>query len=145
MYYKYDNLIAPGIPGDLFVNEINSTAITVTWEEPLVTNGNITLYQVFYSLGNHTVIDVGVDMIVVVDATMNTRRYEVDIFGLDHFTTYTVAVRARTRIGFGNLTETFSILTDPFSKYITSYSCIVNTVTLSCSPYPVIRTYTDIP
>ena len=127
------------------MDEINSTAITVMWEEPLVTNGIITLYQVFYSLGNHTVIDVNVDMIVVVVATMNTRRYEVDIFGLDHFTTYTVAVRARTRIGFGNLTETFSILTDPFSKYITSYSCIVNIITLSCSPYPVIRTYTDIP
>ena len=103
------------------MDEINSTAITVMWEEPLVTNGIITLYQVFYSLGNHTVIDVDVDMMLVVTTTMNTSsRYQVDIFGLDHFTVYTVAVRARTCIGFGSLTETFSILTDPFSKYITS-------------------------
>ena len=120
------------------MDEINSTAITVMWEEPLVTNGVITLYEVFYSLGNHTVIDVDGTTRVEVNAIMNTSRYEVDIFGLDHFTVYTVAVRARTHIGFGNLTETFSVLTDPFSKYITSQSRIINTATLSYSPYLVI-------
>ena len=113
MLYCVNHSIAPGIPGDLFVNEINSTAITVTWDEPLVTNGIITMYEVFYSVGNHTVLDIDNDMMVLVDAT-NT---EVSIHGLDHFTIYTVAVRAYTRIGAGNLTETFSILTDPFSKH----------------------------
>ena len=120
------------------MEEINSTAITVMWEEPLVTNGVITLYEVFYSLGNRSIIDVDDAIMVEVNAILNTSRYEVDIFGLDHFTTYTVAVRASTRIGFGNLTEFRSVLTDPFSKYITSYSCIVNTATLSYSPYLVI-------
>ena len=113
---KYDDhLIAPGIPGNLFVNEINSTAITVYWDEPLMTNGIITMYEVFYSLGDHAVLNVDDAMMVVVNATTST-SYEVVISGLDHFATYSVAVRANTRIGAGNLTETFSILTDPYSK-----------------------------
>ena len=107
-------MIAPGIPGDLFVNEINSTAITVTWVQPTVTNGIITIYEIFYSLGNHTVLD-DTATVVSVTATVNT-SYEIVIGGLDPFTIYTVAVRAFTRIGAGNLTQTFSILTDPFSK-----------------------------
>ena len=107
----------------MFVNEINSTAITVSWDEPLVTNGIITMYEIFYSVGNHTVLNVDNDTMVLVDAT-NTN--EVAIHGLDHFTTYTVAVRAYTRIGPGNLTDTFSILTDPFSKLLINnndYTC----------------------
>ena len=107
----------------MFVNEINSTAITVSWDEPLVTNGIITMYEIFYSVGNHTVLNVDNDMMVLVDAT-NTN--EVAIHELDHFTTYTVAVRAYTRIGPGNLTDTFSVLTDPFSKLLINnndYTC----------------------
>ena len=105
------HLIAPGIPGDFFVNEINSTAITVSWARPGVTNGIITMYEVFYSLGNHSVLDDNAAM-VPVTATANTSI----ISNLDPFTVYTVAVRAFTRIGPGNLTDTFSILTDPSSK-----------------------------
>ena len=108
------NLIVPGIPGDLFVNEINSTAVTVSWVEPSITNGIITMYEIVYSLGNHSVLDDDATVISVM-ATVNT-SYEIIIGGLDHFTVYTVAVRAYTRVGGGNLTETFSILTDPFSK-----------------------------
>ena len=98
----------------MFVNEINSTAITVTWEEPEVTNGIITMYEIFYSLGNHSDLDDNPTM-VPVTATMSD-TYDVIIGELDHFTIYTVAVKAFTRIGPGSLTETFSILTDPFSK-----------------------------
>ena len=110
------NLIVPGIPGDLFVNEINSTAITVSWVEPSITNGIITMYEIVYSLGNHSVLDDDATIISVM-ATVNT-SYEIIIGGLDHFTVYTVAVRAYTRVGGGNLTDTFNILTDPFSKYL---------------------------
>ena len=106
--------IAPGVPGDLFVNQINSTAIIVSWNEPNVTNGIITMYEILYSLGNHSVLDDNATVISVT-ATVNT-SYEIIIGGLDHFTVYSVAVRAYTRIGAGNLTDTFSILTDPFSK-----------------------------
>ena len=117
-------MIAPGIPGDLFVNEINSTAITVSWDEPEVTNGIITMYEIFYSVGNHAVLNVDDDTMVLVDATNTSARYEVVIGGLDHFTAYTVAVRAHTLIGPGNLTDTFSILTDPFSKLVIyNYTC----------------------
>ena len=49
-------------------------------------------------------------------STVNT-SYEIIIGGLDHFTLYIVAVRAYTRVGGGNITDTFSILTDPFSKF----------------------------
>ena len=108
-------MIAPGIPGNLFVNEINSTAITVYWYEPLVTNGIITMYKVFYSLGDHAVLNIDDAMMVVVNATTST-SYEIVISGLDHFTTYSVVVRANTRIGAGKLTDTFKILTDPYSK-----------------------------
>ena len=111
---EYDYLIVPGIPGDLFVNEINSTAIIVSWVEPSITNGIITMYEIVYSLGNHSVLDDDATVISVM-ATVNT-SYEIIIGGLDHFTVYTVAVRAYTRVGGGNLTNTFSILTDPFSK-----------------------------
>ena len=107
-------ILAPGIPGDLFVNEINSTAITVSWNQPAVSNGIITMYEIFYSLGNRTVLD---DDATVVPFTANVNiSYEIIIVGLDPFTIYTVAVRAFTRIGAGNFTETFSILTDPFGK-----------------------------
>ena len=106
--------LGPGIPGDLFVNQINSTAIIVSWNEPSVTNGIITVYEILYSLGNHSVLDDNATVISVT-ATVNT-SYEIIIGGLDHFTVYSVAVRAYTRIGAGNLTDTFSILTDPFSK-----------------------------
>ena len=108
------NLIVPGIPGDLFVNEINSTTVTVSWVEPSITNGIITMYEIVYSLGNYSVFDDDATVISVM-ATVNT-SYEIIIGGLDHFTVYTVAVRAYTHVGGGNLTETFSILTDPFSK-----------------------------
>ena len=107
-------MIAPGIPGDLFVNEINSTAIMVTWNKPDVTNGIITMYEILYSSDNLTVLDDDAT-VVEVNSTMND-TYKLIIDGLDPFTVYTVAVRAFTRIGSGNLTDTFSIYTDPSSK-----------------------------
>ena len=91
-----------------------------------MTNGIITMYEIFYSVGNHTVLNVDNDTMVLVNATNTSAHYEVAIHGLDHFTTYTVAVRAYTRIGPGNLTDTFSILTDPFSKLLINnndYTC----------------------
>ena len=107
-------LIVPGIPGDFFVNEINSTAVIVTWNEPDIANGIITMYEILYSLGNHSILDNNTST-VWVNETTNT-SYAIVISGLEHFTVYTVAVKAYTRIGGGNLTDTFSILTDPFSK-----------------------------
>ena len=107
-------MIAPGIPGDFFVNEVNSTAVTVSWVEPIITNGIITKYEIVYSLGNHSVLDDDATVISVM-STVNT-SYEIIIGGLDHFTVYSVAVRACTRVGGGNLTSTLSILTAPFSK-----------------------------
>ena len=108
--------IGPGPPGDLFVNEVNSTAIVVTWDQPGVTNGIITSYEILYSVGNVTTVSDN-NTSVLVDATTNT-SYERVIGGLDPFTVYTVVVRAYTRIGAGDLTDTFSILTDPDSKCI---------------------------
>ena len=105
--------IAPGPPGSLFVNEINSTAIIVSWSEPDVTNGIITSYEILYSVGN--ILDTDA-ISIPVDVITNT-SYQVIIGELDPFTMYSVAVRAYTRIGGGELTNTFSILTDPYSKF----------------------------
>ena len=131
MSYQVHNyfLIAPGIPSNLFVNEINSTAITVSWVQPAVTNGIITMYEIVYAPGNHSALDDDAT-VVPVTATANT-SYEIVIIGLDHFTIYTIVVRAFTRLGAGNLTETFSILTDPYSKS----SCVI------CAKYILSRVY----
>ena len=104
----------PGIPGDVLVNETNSTAITVSWAKPSITNGIITMYEVLYSLGNHSVLDDNTTVISVT-ATVNI-SYNIIIGGLDPFTIYSVAVRAYTRVGAGNLTDTLSVSTDPLSK-----------------------------
>ena len=110
----YLSIIAPGPPGDLFVNEVNSTAIVVTWDQPGVTNGIIASYEILYSIGNVTMVNENAAS-VLVDATTSTSYHHV-IGGLDPFTVYTVVVRAYTGIGAGDLTDTFSILTDPDSK-----------------------------
>ena len=86
----------------------------VTWIKPDATNGIITMYEIVYSVGNHSVFDGNATSVSVTETT-NT-SYATIISGLDHFTTYTIAVRAFTRIGAGNFTDPFSILTDPNSK-----------------------------
>ena len=121
-------LTVPGPPGNLFVNEINSTAIVVSWSEPDVSNGIIILYEILYFVGNVSSLDDDVTSVSVA-VTTNT-SYRVIIGGLDPFTMYSVAVRAYTSIGAGELTNTFSILTDPFSKkickhFITSFGTSV--------------------
>ena len=113
----------PGTPVDLFANEINSTAIVVSWSEPNETNGIITLYEILYSVGNMSSLDTS----VFVDVTTNT-SYQVIIGGLDPFPMYSVAVRAYTSIGAGELTDIFSILTDPFSK-----NMLCNCIVYSCT------------
>jgi len=110
----------PEAPGDLFVNEINSTAIIVTWDEPAIRNGIITRYEIVYSVGNVTEVDDENGTVVMVDVSTNT-SYSWVITGLDPFTVYTVIVRAYTRIGVGESTGTFSILTDPDSKFTISF------------------------
>ena len=72
------------------------------------------MYEILYSLGNHSVLDDNATVISVTE-TVNT-SYEIIIGGLDHFTIYSVAVRAYTHIGAGNLTDTFSVLTGQFCK-----------------------------
>ena len=110
-------ITVPDAPTHLFVNGINSTAIVVSWSEPDVTNGIITSYEILYSVGNVSSLDDDNVTSVSVDLTTNT-PYQVNIGGLDPFTLYSVAVRAYTRIGAGNLTGVFSILTDPYSKCV---------------------------
>ena len=114
--------IVPGLPGSLFVNEINSTAIVVSWSVPDVTNGIITSYEILYSVGNVSSLENNVTS-VLVDVTTNI-SYQVIIGELDPFTMYSVAVRAYTRIGAGELTDIFNILTDPFSKIFYLVLCI---------------------
>ena len=74
------------------------------------------MYEILYSVGNVTTVSDN-DNSVIVGVTTNT-SYRHVIGGLDPYTIYTVVIRAYTRIGAGDSTNTFSILTDPNSKYI---------------------------
>ncbi|XP_065903553.1 uncharacterized protein [Dysidea avara] len=127
--YMFTNLAVSDPPGSLFVDEINSTAIIVSWSEPDITNGIITSYEILYSVGN--ILDTDA-ISIPVDVTTNT-SYHVIIGGLDPFTMYSVAVRAYTRIGGGELTDTFSILTVGAETpiYLTVLSVDETTVTLN--------------
>ncbi|XP_065901361.1 phosphatidylinositol phosphatase PTPRQ-like [Dysidea avara] len=100
----------PGTPNHLFVNGIiNSTSIVVTWSEPDVTNGIITMYEVYFnksSFGDNTTN-------LMANTTTNT---SIIIGGLDPSTVYSVAVRAYTRVGDGELTDIFNIQPNPNSS-----------------------------
>jgi hypothetical protein len=82
--------------------------IEVTWNllSVDVSNGEIIRYEVCYALGS-AVSDCSTSkMVTGVDNTTT------DITGLTPVTLYTVAVRASTIVGFGNLGERTSITTN---------------------------------
>ena len=114
-------IIEPGIPGGLFVNVINASNVNVTWYRPNVTNGIIIAYEIVYS--NSTSLD---ETSLMINMITNTYHSYI-IAGLKPLTEYSVAVRAYTRIGAGNLTCNFSVWTNESGELIisTSYYLIV--------------------
>ena len=94
------------MPGDSPSNfrgaVINSTAVSLTWSEPLLPYGIITSYMITY---NSTGSQISV--------TVNTNSYLIS--GLDEFTMYTVFIRASTRVGVGP-SASLTVTTNPSCK-----------------------------
>ena len=93
----------PGDPPSNFRGTVvNSTAVSLTWSEPLLPHGIITSYMITY---NSTGSQISV--------TVNTNSYLIS--GLDEFTRYTVFIQASTRVGFGP-SASLTVTTNPSCK-----------------------------
>jgi len=100
-------LSAPGDPpSDFRAAVLNSTAISLTWSEPLHPYGIITSYTITYDNSS------GNQVSVIVDAG-DARSYLIS--GLDEFTTYEIFINASTRIGSGPAAE-LTVTTNPSRK-----------------------------
>ena len=89
----------------------------VFWEElgKDDANGVITSYQVCYKASeNPSDIDCNLKKTI-----NNGGTRDVALDGLNEATTYNVAVKAATRVGFGNLGSTRSVKTNGARKYFT--------------------------
>ena len=89
-------------PSDFRGAVVNSTAVSLTWSEPLLPHGIIISYKITY---NSTGRQISV--------TVNTNSYLIS--GLDEFTMYTVFIRASTRVGFGP-SASLTVTTNPSCK-----------------------------
>ena len=88
--------LAPaGFPQNLAALTLNSTAITVLWDNVLVneTNGIITQYNVT-AVPDESFADV-VEMLV------SNSTFSVVFNGLEEFVVYRFTISARTEVGFG--------------------------------------------
>ena len=82
-------LTAPGDPPTFLRSSvINSTAVHLTWEQPLLPNGIIINYTVTYNLSELSVSAI-------------TDAQSILITGLEEYTVYEFEVFASTRIGPG--------------------------------------------
>ena len=98
------------MPGDPPTNfrgtVVNSTAVSLTWSEPLLPHGVITSYTITY---NSTGRQISV--------TVNPRDTSYLISALDEFTTYDVFIYASTRVGSGP-SASLTVTTNPSCKII---------------------------
>lgn len=95
--------------------DVTSTSMRIFWEElgNDDANGVITGYQVCYKASeNPSGIDCNLKKTVY-----NGGTRDVVLDGLNEATTYNVAVKAATRVGFGNLGSTRSVKTNGTRKY----------------------------
>ena len=47
IHYKTTFHVVPGVPSNVIVNK-NGTAVMLTWQKPLKSNGDILEYQIYY-------------------------------------------------------------------------------------------------
>ena len=96
----------PGDPPSNFRGTVvNSTAVSLTWSEPLFPHGVITSYTITY---NSTGRQISV--------TVNARDANIYLLsGLDEFTMYDVFIRASTRVGSGP-SASLTVTTNPSCK-----------------------------
>ncbi|XP_028396444.1 roundabout homolog 1-like [Dendronephthya gigantea] len=86
--------VPSGRPRNVIVNAISSSNLSVNWDPPLLErqNGVIRGYVVFYKLTNSSEVPRN-------ETTAN--RTSVELSGLMIFTSYTVQIRAFTKVGLG--------------------------------------------
>ncbi|CAL1538075.1 unnamed protein product [Lymnaea stagnalis] len=97
---------APGTPPEnIIAKAITSTDITVTWDEPKITNGIITGYKLFYTLKPEDPIFFWEQLEIKQDIRSTT------ISGLQPNATYAVSVLAYSSIGQGPMSHPVQVLT----------------------------------
>ena len=104
--------LAPaGFPQNLTVLTLNSTAITVSWDDVLVdeANGIITQYNVT-AVPDKSFADV-------VEIPVNTSTFSVVFNGLEEFVVYRFTISARTEVGFGPTSPEVSARTSEAGKH----------------------------
>ena len=89
------SLLEPGPPSRLRFPAIDASLVTVSWDVPELTGGNITMYRVYYRLRD----EVGAPLIrrPTVDSTRRTET----VLGLSGDKYYVFEVRAHTAVGWG--------------------------------------------
>ena len=98
--------LVPGDPPSNFRGTVvNSTAVSLTWSEPLLPYGIITSYTITY---NSTERQISVTV-----NSRDTNSYLIS--GLNEFAMYSVFIRASTRVGFGP-SVSVTVTTNPSCK-----------------------------
>lgn len=109
----------PKGPNITAVSSVTSTSMKITWDKlsPDVSNRNITQYQVCYKASEEPG-DISCNLSQNVSGADNTTTV---LRSLNEATTYNIAVKARTKVGFGGLGRTFTQTTFEDSKYFCIY------------------------
>lgn len=79
-----------GPPLDIKATDISHNQITIVWLKPLVTNGNISKYRIYYSEENGS------------DTFMDSEVLEATLTNLRPFTEYTISVVPFNQNGMGD-------------------------------------------
>ena len=99
-------LSEPGVVSDLMSSGSDVDQISITWNQPSIPNGIITVYELRYRKSDSS------DSFIYVNGTTNTQHI---IDGLLPNTSYTVGVRAYTIAGPGEWTDE-TIMTSDIRK-----------------------------
>ena len=84
----YFNFPAPSAPQNIALSSINATAVNVSWEEPLISNGIIRSYAIaILTITSNPVTNLSHSGISILSTT---------IYGLTHNTDYILYIRAVT-------------------------------------------------
>ena len=91
--------VVPGPVGNLSLFAVNSTAVRVTWVDPVITNGRLQHFTIEYA-ANGSSSGGGVNATVPFSPDNSTSRYIIG--GLEVFTLYDITVAAVTGGGTGS-------------------------------------------
>ena len=90
--------VEPGVPRSVKAWALTSTSLFVNWTAPVITNGKLTEYKVFYGLS---------ESFMSKNETVGPTQTWAVIYDLRPHTNYSVMVQASTAIGGGNHSDIF--------------------------------------